>query len=186
MAQLSGVKTVSETVIEYGGKRYERTEGPAQVGDILRMNIEEVRHFPQGSYYCVVTNGAAYGPHIVDEDGDRYRAALHHEDFTRFRPIPTTAQLIEAKRAELAALEAQFAEEQPKVGDYVRCLCSGEILLITAESKRDKFVPYWGIPAINREVGENGGWLAVDEVQRLTPVEARAALIAQVEALFEV
>ncbi|MFW5434304.1 hypothetical protein [Paenibacillus apiarius] len=66
MAKLNGVKVVKEA-IEYNGVEYEKVDGKAQVGDIVRSNCEDVDHFPNGAFYTVVDDSD--GPCVVDEDG---------------------------------------------------------------------------------------------------------------------
>lgn len=204
MAKLTGV-TISEGVVTYEGARYEKTGGSKpQVGDILRSGTN-YPFMPEGAYYAVVavTGGAGIigedrvpilFESVYEHDGD---ALFRRVESSTFRQLDTTslstAALIELKRCELAALEAQLAEESMlKVGDYARVtggsldrdVHAGDIVIIT-EIDDDDMHPYMAKRvAINGQaVSSNYDW--VTSAERLTPAEARAALIAQVNALFD-
>lgn len=193
MAQLNGVKRPGNSAIIYEGNTYVEAEAPAQVGDIVRMNESGFSYIPRGAFYLMRKD---YGGEVtfVDEDGDDIAA---DEDFTVFRrtdPVTTpltTAQLIEQKRSELAELEAQLAEEtaskRPTIGEYALVVVDGDdfprgsVVIIAEEDGSD--VPFRAELVVDRNSDE---WLYEESVVKLTPAEAKAALIAQVEAIFDV
>ncbi|CDN42053.1 MULTISPECIES: hypothetical protein [Paenibacillus] len=127
-------------------------------------------------------------------DGERY---LIGQRGLEILPL-TTEQLIEAKRKsiatlseELATLEAQLAEEkranQPKVGDYARVTDIGHRsadvslgVVVRVDSIVNGSRPY----KVSKLFGSIDEWDYVANVERLTPDEARAALIAEVDSLF--
>ncbi|WP_068616536.1 hypothetical protein [Paenibacillus tuaregi] len=82
MAQLSGVKTISSTEIEYGGKRYVKTEGFGEPGDIVRSDWD-YSYLPQGTFYLVGAEGS-----FADLDGDVYEVDTEMDDeITLFRKV---------------------------------------------------------------------------------------------------
>lgn len=188
MAQLSGVKTVSDSVIEYQGKRYVKTEGPAQFGDLVR-NDEYYIYLPDGAFYLVHKDGE-----IRDEDGD---ALSFNEDeqvlFRKEIPRVSTTDLIAQKRTELDALneeitqlEAQLAEEQAlKVRDWARVIDRtyngdfdfGTIVRVDCVDGSD-------IPYRVEALGGKGDWARRESLEKITPAEARASLIAEIDELF--
>lgn len=192
MAQLNGIKIVSNGVIEYEGVRYEKTEGPAGVGDIAQHTVDSYSYLPQYAFYGVVEAQGEVS--VIDEDGDVIDIE-YDADFTVFRRAeeqPSTADLLAAKRAdldklraEITELEARLVEEStPKVGDYARLtkrsfnhgLDCGEIVRVI---KIDgSHIPF----KVRSIVSRTEDW--AEKCEKLTPAEARAALIAQVEALF--
>ncbi|MNV24010.1 hypothetical protein D3C71_1150540 [compost metagenome] len=198
MAQLSGVKTISDSVIEYEGKRYEKTEGPAQVGDIVR-NETYYSFMPVGAFYEVEERSD--GLHIVDEDGDRHYDLHDEDDYAIFglsgsvaqSLSVSTADLLSQKRTELDALteeitqlEARLSEEQAlKVGDWARVISRthneefhyGTIVRVI--EKDDSSIPYY----VETLAGTRD-WAVTYALEKLTPTEARAALIAEIDELF--
>lgn len=113
----------------------------------------------------------------------------------------TTATLIAQKRtdiahlnAELADLEAKLKEERfanrPEEGDYARLISGGSdipngtvVIIVQAEpDDYDGNLPFEVANALLPD--SDAEW--VGECERLTPAEAKAALLAQVEALFNV
>lgn len=84
MAKLNGVVLTAEA-IEYNGEKYEKVEGEAKVGDIVRSECERIRHFPNGAFYSVNSNASA--TFVVDEDGDKYCGVVGDVDFTVFRKV---------------------------------------------------------------------------------------------------
>jgi len=104
----------------------------------------------------------------------------------------TTAELIAQKRKELAELEAELTEEMAlKIGDYARVLTDnydyfavGDIVIIQmVDSRKGLSFPIDVVSVISRRVGSEFG---TTQLERLTPAEAKSALLAQVEALFNV
>lgn len=106
----------------------------------------------------------------------------------------TAAEFIAQKRKEIAELEAQYAYElfanRPKKGDYARLISGGHAITNGAivVIKQAEPVDYDGDlsfrvrSVLSPELASE--W--VTECERLTPAEAKAALHAQVEALFNV
>lgn len=186
MAQLTGVQTLGNSTIIYEGNTYTEAEAPAQVDDIVRSDYG-YSFMPKDTYYLVDTIGNYY-----DRDGDYYGNAGEDGETTLFRRVAdssttplTTAQLIAQKRAELADLEAKLAEEsRPKVGDYARTLVrshnnhlpKGTIVKVTED---DQSTLPFRVKAFNIDRTD---W--VREIEVITPAEAKAVLIAQIEALF--
>lgn len=198
MAKLTGVKALSDREIEYGGERYVKTEGPAQFGDIITPRIEFYSDVKTGAYYCLEVKRDQELWFVDDSDDLRgfgpthkipYAVSTHH--FNIFRRVENAPQspveiraLIEQKRAELADLEALIA---PSVGDYVRVIGGydefkhGEIAKVSRVDKSDDSLPY----EIDGIFSDKSEWVSADAVEKITPAEAKAALIAQVEALFQ-
>lgn len=199
MAKLTGVKTLNDREIEYGGERYVKTEGPVQLGDIVRCDIQ-LTDVTVGAYYPVeVERDGVVG--FSDDVGELeglngyldYDISIWASKFTVFRreenapqsPVEIRA-LIEQKRAELADLEALIA---PSVGDFVRVVDGydadefepGEIAKVSRVDKSDDSLPY----EIGGIFADKSEWVSADAVEKITPAEAKAALIAQVEALFQ-
>ncbi|WP_433943638.1 hypothetical protein [Paenibacillus sp. SN-8-1] len=203
MAQLSGVKTVSDSVIEYEGKRYEKTEGPVQFCDLLRCDDDTVGDVEEGAFYLV--SMVKYGVvGFVDDDSDErglgedtgYDYDASPTKFTVFRRVESAQHtfqslgelcfLIERKRSELAELEARLAEESAlKVGDWARVIRPthnedirfGAIVRVIKTD--DSSIPYY--------VEAPGGvrdWARSIALEKLTPAEARTALLAEIDELF--
>jgi len=195
MTQLIGIKTVSDTVLEYDGYRYEKTEETAQVGDIVRND--------DGDYYDVfadstgINDDDAVNDVSLGEPGPGEKFVLkHYPVFRRTGPASIATSLAEKRaelerlQAEIAELEAQEAEERRiKVGDFARVIYAEEfdnipkdaIVKITEIDLGDSYpyaVTMAGIPALDDHLKET-------QLERLTPAEARAALIAQIDAMFD-
>lgn len=179
MPQLNGVRTVSDSVIEYDGYRYEKTEGLARVGDILLSDVH-YSFLPRGSFYLVDSNYQ-----ISDEDGDKHSADdSNFSVFRRTGPASIATTLAEKRaelerlQAEIAEMEAQEAEERRiNKGDWVRTDAEdiGRVIEIDPSS----------IPVYVNSVLGDSGWYHEDEVEKITPAEARAALISQIDAMFD-
>ncbi|MNW51138.1 hypothetical protein D3C74_286150 [compost metagenome] len=197
MAKLSGVKTLNDREIEYGGERYVMTEGPAQLGDVARRNEDFYADVELGSFYRVVNDLGDCVAFYDDESDVRGlgggRFPVDYEDFTLFHRVKSTPQspdeiraLIEEKRAEIAELEAQISIN---VDDYVRVIdpylvgdFSGDIAKVTHvdEDGCDNYTY-----KIRDVIGNNADWVAVDAIEKITPAAAKAALIAQIEEAFK-
>lgn len=201
MAQLAGVKTISDREIEYEGVRYIKTDGAAQLGDIVRSETHSREDVDCGSFFLVdIFRNGRVG---FTDDGDDTRginAEVYGEfdyeillsELTTFRRVESTPQssseiraLIEQKRAEIAKLEAQIAIN---VDDYVRVtgrtydgvFNAGDVAQVTHYDGLDYDHPY-----LLRAILENSSdWANADAIVKITPAEAKAALIAQIEELF--
>lgn len=196
MPQLNGVKPVSDSVIEYDGYRYEKTEETAQVGDIVLNDY--------GNYYEVFADSTG----INDEDhavpevsiGDPVSKEKYvyksYPVFRRTGPATITTILAEKRaeldrlQAEIAELEAQEAEERKlKIGEYAQVtyleefddILEGTIVRITEIDSRRNYSYAAEI------VGQPSSvyWYKERQLKRLTPAEARAAIIAQIDAMFD-
>lgn len=200
MAKLIGVKTVGDA-IEYAGVTFEKTEGDARLGDIIVTDTNTYMDVKKGAYYLV---SSEKGKFVGFEDdggdergiGDNSNVEFEHDVYSssltiyrRVESTLTTAQLIEQKRSqvttlssEIAELEAKQAEESTlSVGDYAKV--GAEIVRVVLDDKSEQ--PYRVVSALSDDDdSEVSGWFAPCEIVKITPAEARAALITQVEALF--
>jgi hypothetical protein len=200
MAQLNGVNVVSGGVIEYEGVRYEKTADEAREGDIVRNMCDYTAYLTEGAYYRAFEDVDG-DPCIADDDDDEL---LIDDDFVVFRRISTPqsiADLLAAKRTELDKLNAEIValtdevaslevvletEKRPQVGDYAITLTGDDdidegVVVTIIEVEPPSYggaYPYKVRPIIG------GGYVWTGACEKLTPAEARAALIAQVEALF--
>lgn len=194
MPQLNGIKTVSDTVIEYDGYHYKKTEETAQVGDIVRND--------DGDYYEVFADSTGVNDRYAVNDvsigepgpGDKY-VLKRYPVFRRTGPASIATTLAEKRaelerlQAEIAELEAQEAEERRiKVGDFARVIYAEEFdnipkdAIVKVTHIDESIYPYSvtmaHLPALSDELKE-------EQLERLTPAEARAALIAQIDAIFD-
>lgn len=184
MPQLIGVKTVSDTVLEYDGYRYEKTTGEMQEGDILRHDVHGYGFLPRGAFYLAFFERGYV--RVSDEDGAHLNIQ-GDADFSVFRRVAasTIATTLTEKRAELERLQAEIAEleaqeaEERRInkGDWVRTDAEdiGRVIEIDPSS----------IPVYVNSVLGDSGWYHEDEVEKITPAEARAALISQIDAMFD-
>lgn len=188
MAQLNGVKDRGEGFIEYNGEYYEAQHESvaAVVGDIVRHD-RGYSYLPVGTY-DILDEDLEY----EDSDGVYWR--YDSDDDTLFRKVPPLSELIATKRtqlatltAEIAQLEAQLAEESRlKVGDYARVtgitsvdnFTLDDIVLITRYE--DATYPLRGVSPISDVVE----WFSPASLTKITPAEARASLIAKIDAHF--
>lgn len=204
MAKLDGVKTISDREIEYGGVRYVMTEGPAQLSDIVRSETFDRSGVEYGDYFLVdVSRWRFVG--FVDDDGDTrgidedgtglFDYEIDGSEITPFRRVESAPQspqspaeiraLIEQKRAEIAELEAQL---EIREDDYVRVVgrsyseefTEGDIAQVTLLDESDDIHPY----KIRAVIGGMVDWARESAVVKITPAEAKAALIAQIEEAF--
>jgi hypothetical protein len=195
MAKLDGVLNVSDDVIEYEGSRYREVTSAIQVGDIARQeDVSAPRYKAHGEFFLITHLDSDGDGVFYDNDGDSdYIDETLHREWTLFRRevvALSTAQLVERKRAELAELEALLVEESTlRVGDYARVTVAGnsdvvvsigDIVRIDQIDLRDNERPYKAY----RMLGGRPGWDLIRAAERLTPAEARAALIAQIDELF--
>lgn len=201
MAKLTGVKTLSDREIEYGGVRYVETEGPALLDDIVRCNKDLYLDVELGSFYHAINCLGDYVGFYDDNSDVRGIGdggfAVDYEDFTLFRRVESVPQsyqsldeiqaAIEEKRAEIAELEAQL---EIRVDDYVRVIghtnnddfSAGDIAQVSFidDSDRDGY-PY----KLRALFGNLYDWASASDVEKVTPAEAKAALIAQIDEAFK-
>lgn len=186
MASLNGVRVLNDREIEYGGVRYMKTEGPEQTGDIVRNDVD-YSFMPEGAYYLVNER-----LNIVVDDGDVFDYDCEENTlFRRIESAPQTPQspaeiraAIEKKRAEIAELEEQL---EIREDDYVRVVgrsyngdfTEDDIAQVTHLDESDSVYPY----KIRAIIGNMTDWARADVV-KITPAEAKAALIAQIEGAF--
>lgn len=124
--------------------------------------------------------------HIVETPlGYRYIIA---EGGLRF--LPPDPMTIEEKRALIAKLKAEIDEEVVlKAGDYARVTSEGYgyregAIVRVLEVDGDDY-PYLVTSGVGTHVGGiEVTWLAVDDLVKLTPEEAKSSLIAHVESHF--
>ncbi|WP_434750226.1 hypothetical protein [Paenibacillus amylolyticus] len=190
MAQLIGVKERGEGFIEYNGEYYE-----AQHESVAAVAGDIVRHDRGYSLSIIGTYD------VLDSDleyevatGDYWR--YDSDDDTLFRKVPSLSESLASKRtqlatltAEIAQLEAQLAEESRlKVGDYARVTDTmsvddfyvGDIVFIEYfDAARDTYV-------LRGEciLTEKYEWFSPAALTKITPAEARASLIAKIDAHF--
>jgi len=184
MPQLNGVETVSDTVIEYGGYRYEKTEEMAQVGDIVLNDY--------GNYYEVFADSTGINDedHAVPEvsigdpvSNEKY-VYKSYPVFRRTSPVSIATTLAE-KRAELERLQAEIAElvaqeaeeRRIKVGDWIRVYSSNIVGKVIEDDESPLPFHVKSLHHFN--------WYRVEEVEKITPAGARSALIAQIDAVFD-
>lgn len=207
MAKLIGVKTLSDREIEFEGVRYVVTEGPAQLRDIAQ-STEGYTDICQGGYYLVSSEG--HGVTALTDDGEDAREIIYRrgdsprilaygvyaESFKFFRRADASQTpeairaLIDAKKAEIAELEAQLAEAvRINIGEYVRVtgrgmdeeFAIGDIAEVSSFDEDDDDHPYMITDVLHAWRNE---WVSADSIVKITPAEAKAALIAQVEEAF--
>ncbi|WP_431818734.1 hypothetical protein [Bacillus pumilus] len=87
MAALKGVKTIDMvggeiTKISYEGAEYERVEGEAKVGDLVRLSDDARYDVTPGGFYAV--NGAKnIWVHILDDNNDPHEWSKKYYDLFR-------------------------------------------------------------------------------------------------------
>ncbi|MDQ0168738.1 hypothetical protein [Paenibacillus tundrae] len=190
MAQLTGVKERGEGFIEFNGEYYEAQHESVQAaaGDIVRHDTG-YSFLPAGTYDIL-----DHDLEFADEDGDYW--SYDSDNDTLFRKVPPLSESLATKRdqlatltAEIAQLEAQLAEESRlKVGDYARVtdissvdnFNEGDIVIITRiDDQRHTYV-------LRGEsvTSEGYEWFSPAALTKITPAEARASLIAKIDAHF--
>jgi hypothetical protein len=149
-----------------------------------------------------VTRGKSY--EIIAETADSYKIRDDAKDTHTFHKShegylfdvfsETTATILATKRtqlatltAEIAQLEAQLAEEaRLRVGDYARVTDTSSVDefalddVVHITDKDSSAYPLYGESPING----TGEWLAEEALTKITPAEARASLIAKIDAHF--
>ena len=191
MAKLDGVKYVDIGVIEYEGDTYRKTDESPMPGDIACDDRE---------YFLIIpdTTGTrrsdAYDEVSIERTG--YEAFVTKR-MGVYRKSARTIDVLAARRTQLAALtaeitqlEAQLVEESHlKIGDYARVTDTslvddfnfGDIVLISRinHSSSTRY-PLRG----NCVVSESSEWFSRSSLTKITPAEARASLIAKIDAHF--
>ncbi|MFK4473721.1 hypothetical protein ABH897_003452 [Paenibacillus sp. RC73] len=209
MAKLNGViRGVEPRVIEYEGVKFVNVKGMAKVGDIV-VSSGDYWDIDKGDCFLIdrlyegnasFTDNAGDVRVITDvgrggEAAGVYGAYAH--DFNVYEPCEaSTETLLEARREELAniiatiaELEAKLADEKTlKVGDYARVintggsekLAVGDIVVIDSIDPDDDELSLRVCPVLNPT---HPAW--VRTCGKVTPAEAKVAILAQVEAQFK-
>ncbi|AHM66889.1 hypothetical protein PPSQR21_032500 [Paenibacillus polymyxa SQR-21] len=208
MAALIGVIRGEEPgVIEYEGVRFSNTKKPAQIGDIVVCSSDIYWDIDRGDCFlidCLLEGAASFKDNAGDVraiSGSDINAAgvygVYTRDFNVYEPCEaSTEALLAAQREELvkitaniAELEAKLADEKTlKIGDYARvidagcepALNTGDIVVISEIDPDDDELTLGVHPVLNPKLV---GW--VRTCGKITPVEAKAAILAQVEAQFK-
>lgn len=193
MAQLNGVVRVGSggNVIEYNGKSYVRVSGNLQAGDIVLVT-EYIREYIQtNGFYMIYIDYE--GVFLMDEDGDEFllTGVCDLRSVDVYRAELSTEALLAAKREELvkitatiAELEAKLADEKTlKVGDYARHLITGQVVRVVVDDQST--LPLKTVPALDTDESDFYVWNIGPQLVKLTPTEAKAAILAQVEAQFK-
>ncbi|MGG4217558.1 hypothetical protein ABEW32_04910 [Paenibacillus jamilae] len=193
MAELSGVVRVGSagTVICYEGKSYVKVDERARKGDIVLVSGDISSYLRIHEFYGV----------NADEDGDEYVLDADEDFFyfsernyaglTVFRGGVSTETLLAAQREELAKITATIAELETKladektlkVGDYACQVATGRVVRLTADDRSS--LPYRVVPALDSDDSDFGDRCTESQLVKLTPAEAKAAILAQVEAQFK-
>ncbi|ANY67712.1 hypothetical protein BBD42_15495 [Paenibacillus sp. BIHB 4019] len=196
MAQLNGITAVSDNEIIYEGLTYKAHSGAVQAGDIARWDGIDYSAKPAGAYFRIIELDSDDDGIFTDSEADVDYISTHDADWTIFRLATTTAQLLDAKRKavetlteEISQLEAKLSEENTlKVGDYARFVSGDEYAVgtIVVVNLIDELEPHWpygvrSILATNECRPEDSVKRA--QIERLTPAEARAALLTQIDEL---
>lgn len=193
MAKLSGVKTdrMSDGVIYYDGTEYRKSCEKPRAGDILRCE-DEYGFLTKNAYYLAEEDGDGSVYASDNHNDEDYEVGVDYTVFRRVESVPQAPQtlaeiraLIEQKRAEIAELEAQIAIN---VDDYVRVTGRtydgvfnvGDVAQVTHYDGEDYDHPY----LLRTIIRESSDWADADSIVKITPAEAKAALIAHVEELF--
>jgi hypothetical protein len=180
--------------------QYREVKRQANVGD--RIKIVNTIYAGSPPVYrdgdvVIVTSVEGGGDCYIDRKwpGEDNDALVYAKEYVVLEPVTTQApQTIAEKRVEIARLQAEvdvlLAEARPKVGEYVRVINAsdsdrffdGDVGIVSAIDSLDEELPF-KVRKVGDRVDEwPGEWFA--DVERVTPEEARAAVIAQAEALF--
>lgn len=198
MAELSGVVRVGSagTVICYEGKDYVKVDERARKGDIVLV-IGDISNYLRVHEFYGVSADEDGDEYVLDADEDVfYFSERNYGGLVVFRGGVPTETLLAAQREELAKvtaniaeLEAKLADEKTlKVGDYVRVidtgpaekLSIGDIVVIREIDPDDDELSLRVCPVLNPYLTS---W--VRTCGKITPAEAKAAILAQVEAQFK-
>lgn len=191
MAKLEGVKVMDMvngevTRVEYGGEVYEKVDGPAQKGDLMRPNGKHVEsHIKHYAFYYVIdTDG--YSADVIDDAGKRN--GLSHKMYDAFRKIsvqPSLADRVTAVEAKLNVLSSRVdklegktdeaistslnKKERPTVGDFVKVIQNGIDLAKIGDYAKIVENDKSDIPFKCEDLnGSYAGWFREDEVEKVT------------------
>ncbi|MFD9274421.1 hypothetical protein ACFWA2_14400 [Bacillus subtilis] len=143
MAKLEGVKTLDMvngeiTKVAYGGAAYERVEGEAKAGDIVRLVDKEDFHSTPGGFYDVIAGGRSavcvlddYGAHHNWTEGwyELFRKVAANTNPSVEDRVTKAEGEIESLKSDVAALKGgaeykRIDADEAKVGDYVKYIDS--------------------------------------------------------------
>lgn len=195
MAKLVGVIYLdSGEAVKWGGAVYGRVAAVPEPGDIAFDGADYFEVIPDRS--GVREDDAYDRVSIIREYGE----AFVRKSFVIFRKCAdNTAEYLAAKRtqlatltAEIAQLEAQLAEESRlKVGDYARVVDGpdggrfeeNEIVMVSEIARAASAIYPIGVisPVLGYTVFEA---FKPEHLTKITPAEARASLIAKIDAHF--
>lgn len=195
MAELSGVTRVGSagTVICYEGKDYVKVDERARKGDIVLV-IGDISNYLRVHEFYGVNADEDGDEYVRDTDDDIfYFSERNYAGLVVFWGGVSTETLLAAKREELAnitatiaELEAKLADEKTlKVGDYARRLATGHVVKVVFDDQSS--LPFKTIPALDSDEDESDfyWWCTKSQLVKLTPAEAKAAILAQLEAQFK-
>ncbi|UTV32005.1 hypothetical protein [Bacillus altitudinis] len=168
MAALKGVKTIDMvdgeiTKVAYEGAEYERVEGEAEVGDIIRLPGNSYKHAIPGGFYAVIS--------VIDRDVIVMENCGNHHRWT--------AGLYELFRKKHVRL---------KVGDYAKVVAgciigdAGNIVKISADDHGN--IPYRCDVITGRRTGD-WFWARESELVLATEDEVAAAKEAEAKRFIE-
>ncbi|KUP31106.1 hypothetical protein AU387_15725 [Bacillus halotolerans] len=139
MAKLEGVKTLDMvngeiTKVAYGGAAYERVEGGARKGDIVRLADKAEFQSTPGGFYDVIAGGRSavcvlddYGAHHnwTEEWYDLFRKIADATNPSVEERVAKAEGEIESLKSDVAALkgEAEYTrigKSEARAGDYVK------------------------------------------------------------------
>lgn len=198
MAKLNGVEIVSDDVIVYEGARYVQTEEDARVGDIVNPTTNEYADMDEEDFFLVTEarcGSVGFLDRVDDARGiddftDSFPYSCGSGEVIVYRKVPLpTAELIEKKRAELAELEAQLAEENTlKAGDWAVVIDTADTQPVPSGTVvRVKYTDNFLYPIkadLPFGIFDRTTIYKPEQLRKLTSEEAKATLISQVEALF--
>lgn len=162
MAALKGVKTLDMvdgeiTKVAYEGAEYERVEGEAEVGDIIRLPGNSYKHAIPGGFYAVIS--------VIDRDVIVMENCGNHHRWT--------AGLYELFRKKHVRL---------KVGDYAKVINNimeyreGNIVQIAGSGSNFDFkVDFINVTGSSKHTGQVCGYIDAKDLTRATDAEVAEA-----------
>jgi hypothetical protein len=190
MAKLEGVKVLDMKYgeilrVEYNGEIYEKVDGPAQKGDLLRVNVEGLSDVDKGDFFEVGNRGRYYDNDEGERDANFSWPAGYLSYFRKISVQPSLADRVAAVEAKLNDLSSRVdkfdgktdeeisaslnKKERPTEGDFVKIIQKGishakigEYVKIVEDDKSD--TPF-KCEDLN---GWNVGWFREDEVEKVT------------------
>ncbi|MBX6360523.1 MAG: hypothetical protein IRZ03_10650 [Acidobacterium ailaaui] len=132
MAKLEGVKVLDMKYgeilrVEYNGEIYEKVDGPAQKGDLLRVNVEELSDIDKGDFFEVVNRGRYYDNDEGERDANYSWPAGYLSYFRKISVQPSLADRVTKLESRVDKLEGKtddgyrlVTDREPRVGDYVK------------------------------------------------------------------